>query len=273
MTTIRHYGVREQASVSSTAEAHAEALQIRGFTVVPSGLSPEQLQAYRDALDAELARQEQAEGGPENMARMGEADTVRAVLVGQPSFLDVATNPDVLAVARLMLGDYFVLMQQNGVVNQPSKGGHQQSSFHRDLPYQHWVSSRPLGITAVLALDPFEVETGCTSVLPASHKIEAFPSMGSAEAMEQPVRAPAGSYLVFDSMLFHRGGVNTSGAPRRAVTNVYTIPLIAQQISLPSALNGRWSDDAFLRRFLGYESDPAHSVEDYRQGRRARAGM
>jgi ectoine hydroxylase-related dioxygenase (phytanoyl-CoA dioxygenase family) len=125
----------------------------------------------------------------------------------------------------------------------------------------------------VLALDPFEVETGCTSVLPASHKVEAFPSEEAANAAETPVRAPAGSYLVFDSMLFHRGGVNTSGAPRRAVTNVYTIPLIKQQISFPAALAGRWSEDPFLRRFLGYESETASSVADYRKGRRAKAGI
>jgi hypothetical protein len=273
MTTLRSYGIREQATAGSQAERHVEELRTLGVTVVASGYTDEQLETMRHQLDAELARQEQAEGGAEMLARMGEADTVRAVLVGEPAFLEVATNERVLEVTRLLLGDYFILMQQNGVVNQPSTGGHAQSSFHRDLPYQHWVSTRPLGITAVLALDPFEVETGCTSVVPASHKIEAFPSQESAIAMEVPVRAPAGSYLVFDSMLFHRGGVNTSDGPRRAVTNVYTIPLIKQQISFPLALAGRWSDDPFLRRFLGYESETATSVEDYRKGRRAKADM
>jgi ectoine hydroxylase-related dioxygenase (phytanoyl-CoA dioxygenase family) len=273
MTTIRSYGVREQSQAGSSAEEHAALLTLVGYTVVESGYDAAQLQRMREALDAELARQEAEEGGAEQLARMGEADTVRAVLVGDPSFLEVATNPSVLDVVKLLLGDYYILMQQNGVVNQPSKGGHTQSSFHRDLPYQHWTSSRPLGVTAVLALDPFEVETGCTSVIPASHKVEAFSSLATAQAAEQPVRAPAGSYLMFDSMLFHRGGVNTSGAPRRAVTNVYTIPLIKQQISFPAALRGRWSEDASLSRLLGYESETASSVQDYRRTRRAKAGM
>lgn len=273
MTTVRSYGITEQTTAGSSAEQHAETLQLLGYTVVPSGYSEAQIQTMREKLDAELARQEADAGGAEVLARMKEADTVRAVLVGEPSFIDVATNENILIIAKLLLGEYFILMQQNGVVNQPAKGGHQQSRFHRDLPYQHWTSSRPLGITAVLALDPFEVETGCTSVLPASHKIEAFPSQESANAAEVPVRAPAGSYLVFDSMLFHRGGVNTSNGPRRAITNVYTIPLIKQQISFPAALNGRWSEDPFLRKLLGYESETASSVEDYRKGRRAKAGM
>jgi len=256
--------------VSSVAESHAEALRIQGFTVVPSDFTPEQIETYRRALDEQLAQQEAECGGPEEMERMGEGDTVRAVLVGDPSFIDVATNSNVLEVVRLMLGDYFILMQQNGVVNQPHADRHHQGSYHRDLPYQHFVSSRPLGMTAVLALDPFEVKTGCTSVLPASHKVEAFPSAATVELMDLPVRAPAGSYLVFDAMLYHRAGVNTSGAPRRAVTNVYTTPIIKQQISLPAALEGRWSEDVFLARLLGYESDPPTSVRVYRETRRAR---
>ena len=161
-------------------------------------------------------------------------------------------------------------MQQNGIVNLPV-GTHAQASYHRDLPYQHFVSSRPLAVSALFCIEPFRPETGATTVIPGSHRIEPFPSAEVAAALDVPVRAEPGSFIVFDSMLFHRAGVNTSGAPRRAVNHVYTVPIIAQQISLPAALNGRHADDPAVRQLLGYDTEPAHSAMDWRE-RRLRRG-
>jgi ectoine hydroxylase-related dioxygenase (phytanoyl-CoA dioxygenase family) len=118
-----------------------------------------------------------------------------------------------------------------------------------------------------LCLDTFVPETGCTHVLAGSHKVEAFPSDAYATRMEQPVSAPAGSYIVMDAMLYHRAGVNRSGGIRRAVNNVYALPILKQQIVLPALLGGRWSDDAALARLLGYDSDPPASVAEYRRRR------
>jgi ectoine hydroxylase-related dioxygenase (phytanoyl-CoA dioxygenase family) len=108
--------------------------------------------------------------------------------------------------------------------------------------------------------------------LPASQKSEAFPSDAYIKRMEQSVSAEPGSYILIDSMLYHRAGVNRSSASRRAVNNVYALPIIKQQIVLPSLLNGRWSEDPFLARLLGYESDPPANVDEYRARRQARPG-
>jgi ectoine hydroxylase-related dioxygenase (phytanoyl-CoA dioxygenase family) len=111
---------------------------------------------------------------------------------------------------------------------------------------------------------------GATVVLPGTHRIERFPSATVATEIERPVEAPAGSFLVFDSMLFHRAGHNTSTAVRRAVNHVYALPFIGQQISMPDILRGRYADDPALRRLLGYETNPAPSVDDWWARRRAR---
>jgi ectoine hydroxylase-related dioxygenase (phytanoyl-CoA dioxygenase family) len=85
--------------------------------------------------------------------------------------------------------------------------------------------------------------------------------------MESPITAPAGSLIVFDSMLFHRAGINRSQAMRRGVNNVFALPFLKQQIVLPALLDGKWSDDPWLRRLLGYESDPPRSPAEYREQR------
>ena len=104
-------------------------------------------------------------------------------------------------------------------------------------------------------------------MLPASHKIEAFPSHEFAEKNQQCISAKAGSVLVFDAMLFHRAGNNRSQSKRRALNHLYTLPFLKQQISIPEALQGRFRDDAFLSKFLGYASEPGKNVMQWRAGK------
>ena len=262
------YGVRERASGDELA-LHAEHIHLSGYSVLPTSMTSTEIADLRERLDSVLERQT-LEFGAERMSGIGDARTARCPLVDDEAFLRLATYPPLLALCRQLLGDYIVLMQQNGIVNSPA-GTHTQASYHRDLPYQHFVSSRPLAVSALFCVDPFRPETGATTLIPGSHRIEAFPSTEVAAATDVSVGAEPGSFIVFDSMLFHRAGTNTSGAPRRAVNHVYTIPIIAQQISLPAALNGRYADDPALRRLLGYESEPARSAADWRE-RRLRRG-
>ena len=91
--------------------------------------------------------------------------TARCPLVYDEAFLALAAQAGVLALCRELLGDYVILMQQNGVIN-PSGQRHTQLAYHRDLPYQHFVSSRPLAISALFCIDPFTAETGATTVIP-----------------------------------------------------------------------------------------------------------
>jgi ectoine hydroxylase-related dioxygenase (phytanoyl-CoA dioxygenase family) len=155
------------------------------------------------------------------------------------------------------------------VIN-PSGQRHTQLAYHRDLPYQHFVSSRPLAISALFCIDPFTTETGATTLIPGSHRMEQFPSDVVAAELDTSVSAEPGSFIVFDSMVFHRAGENRSGRPRRGVNHVYSTPIIAQQISLPDALNGRYAGDPALARLLGYDVAPARSVTAWRERRLAR---
>jgi ectoine hydroxylase-related dioxygenase (phytanoyl-CoA dioxygenase family) len=103
--------------------------------------------------------------------------------------------------------------------------------------------------------------------LPGSHKFDTFPSPEFAKRYEKQIMAKAGSVVILDSMAYHRAGENTSGRTRRAISQIYTMPMIKQQISLPEALNGRYSEDPFLAKFLGYESETAKNVLEWRKVR------
>jgi ectoine hydroxylase-related dioxygenase (phytanoyl-CoA dioxygenase family) len=257
---LPQYGVKEMNRARSASDVHAERVSLVGYSVIESVVPEPTLVRLRALIDYHLAAQAAHAGGAAVLESLGEAGTLRASVALDPLFLAVATNPEVMEVCQRLLGDYFTLLLQNSIVVDPQPSAHHQASFHRDLPYQHFVSSRPISINAMLCVDPFTVETGCTHVLPGSHKQERFPALETVEATVFPLEAPAGSFLVFDAMMYHRSGINRSSIRRRGINSAYCLPFVKQQISLPRLFQGKHADDPFLARFLGYDSEPPESI-------------
>ena len=169
---------------------------------------------------------------------------------------------------KRMLGPAALVMQQNGIVIPPNGQEHHQQSWHRDLPYQSWVSTKPLALSALAILDDFTPESGATLFLPGSHQHADFPSEAYVQRWAWPACAAAGTIVVFDAMCFHRGGVNRGAAPRRAVNTLFGVPLLAQQI----AFTDRPDLDAKLRRRLGTAYQPAADTDAWRTRRADRLG-
>jgi hypothetical protein len=267
---IPTYGVKERTQESDDGIGPAvESLRLLGHAVVDSGYAPAELRALSEAFDR-AHRVQLAQHGADALAAIDEHNTIRAPLSLDPVFLKLGTNPVVLKLCESLLGDRFILNQQNGIINPPHGAKYNQGAYHRDLPYQHFLTSRPLALNALFCLDAFTVENGATKVISGSHKQEAFPSDGAVEALEAQVVAPAGSFIVLDGMVFHSGSVNRTAAPRRAVNHLYTLPFIKQQVDLPSILGEKYRDDPLLGRLLDYDNDPPRSVEAYYDRRRAR---
>jgi ectoine hydroxylase-related dioxygenase (phytanoyl-CoA dioxygenase family) len=247
-------------------DLHSEELRIRGFTLVPSGLGPAELDELRGRLDSVYERQAAELGGEEALARCSEIDVARAPLLYDEAFVHVAANASLLAVAERMLGPNFVLMQQNGLLTRPAADNY-QTRWHRDLAYQHWTSSEPLAINALLALDEFTIRSGATFVLPGSHSRPEFPSDDYVRSHGRALEAPAGTFLVMDAMAFHRAGRNVSDRPRRAVNHLIGRPFMAQQFDFAGSLGDRFAGDERLARYLGYRWRPQPDVPTWRKQR------
>ena len=248
-SALPRYGVREQVESTGELGVAVESLQLLGYAVVDAGYSPAQIAAFSDAFDAARhALYEQY--GEARLRALDEHNTVRAPMALKPDFLALATNARVLEVCDRLIGGSIILNQQNGVINPPLGERYNQGAFHRDLPYQHYVSSRPLAINALFCLDAFTPENGATIVLPATHKQEALPSDAQARLVSRQVTAPAGSFILIDCMTYHCGGVN-------------------QQISLPDLLGESFTRDPVLRRLLGYDFQVPLNLTQYFAGREA----
>ncbi|MGA2867544.1 MAG: phytanoyl-CoA dioxygenase family protein, partial [Verrucomicrobiota bacterium] len=240
-----------------------ESLRHLGYAVISGGHKSGWLDMLSEAFERAHLRSISEHGGSEVLKAIDEHNTIRLPLAYDRPFLDLASNNKVIEISRRLIADYVVLNQQNGVINPAHSERYNQGAWHRDLPYQHFVSSRPLAINALFCLDPFTVENGATKVLPASHRLEAFPSDAFVEMEAIHVKAPAGSFIILDCMMFHSGGVNTTDRPRRAVNHVYSIPLLRQQIDLPNALGENFVTDSKLRKLLGYGVRTPRTVAEY----------
>lgn len=264
------YGVVQHDQFNDEVDDISEQVRRLGYAVLNSGYTDVQIASIAEAFDD--ARTAYVETwGEARLRQLDEFHTIRALLThGAPVFTELALHPTLLALVQRLISGKFALNQQNGVIN-PASEGYKQGAWHRDLPYQHFLSSTPLAVNALFCIDDFTLENGSTFVLPASHKSEAFPSRSYIERHALQLEAKAGDFIIMDCMLFHTGGQNRSARERRAINHAYMIPYFRQQIDIPFNMN----DDtltAAQRDMLGFNYQTPTSVRDYLESRDKKHG-
>lgn len=265
----KSYGMLQCAVSSSIFEKVAEQVLCVGYAVVNADYTANQLNTLSEEFDT-IHESYIKRHGAIYLKEIDEHNTIRAPLAqGSELFLELAFNKNLLAVITKLIDGNFILNQQNGIINPPQQS-YNQAAWHRDLPYQHFLSSSPLAINALFCLDDFTTENGATFVLPASHKMSAFPSPDYVKQNAMQIVAKAGSFIVLDGMLFHAGGFNTTTSHRRAVNHLYNIPFFKQQIVIPRNMSEA-DLSAEQRQMLDYRSADGHeSIESYLKSRAAR---
>ncbi|MFC1546051.1 phytanoyl-CoA dioxygenase family protein [Pseudomonadota bacterium] len=260
-----YYGTITQNVVSDNIDLHVEEIKIQGYTVIEDACKSGELETIRSKVDSIYAGQEES-FGKERLERIKELDVCRCLPAYDDYFLELATSKKVLSLVERILGGYYILNLQNAIISRPNLR-HHQSSWHRDLPYQNFTISEPLALNALFAIDDFSEETGGTIILPFSHQQSVLPSDEYIDKYKMTANIKAGSAVVFDSMLYHRAGYNSSNNTRRAINHVYTNPIIKQQYDFPKLLNGKFKDDPFLNQLFGYSSEVPYDDRDWRNRR------
>lgn len=227
---VDNYGVTEKAPSETALDNHLERVFRNGYTVLDSTFDDQFLSEVH--LKVKETRQSyESEHGIEFLKSIDESHSVRAPFLYDPIFLEIAFNKNLMQLISSILADGFILNQQNLVIN-PAGEKYNQLFWHRDLPYQHFTSSRPIALNALFCLVDFTAENGGTTVLPSSHKHESFPSEGFVREACLTVNAKRGQFIVMDAMTFHSGTMNNSEHERVGVNNVYAPPIIKRQIEV-----------------------------------------
>ena len=103
-------------------------------------------------------------------------------------------------------------------------------------------------------LDDFSPENGATEMVPGSHR-RADPAEPPAESAE-PLVAPAGTVVAFESRIWHRTGSNRTTGARAAAFAWYTKPIYRTQENWFLALDDEVLESASdkLLTLLGYHA-------------------
>lgn len=137
---IDNYGVLLRDNCISELDELVERVRRLGYAILDSGYSEVELanisKAFNQARDNYVQTY-----GEARLRNIKEYHTIRALLThGDSVFLQLATNQHLLnALNKLIIGK-FILNQQNGIINPPEET-FSQGAWHRDLPYQHFISS------------------------------------------------------------------------------------------------------------------------------------
>lgn len=189
------------------------AITVDGWRIVAGVLDAETAASARGALDRIFESESDV---AVDRGWSTEAHRIAYALpVKDPLFVDIATRPAVLDIARAVLGGDAVLAAANGIDLVP--GGPAQE-LHRDHPDP--VDGATIFLHIVVALDPFTPENGGTRFVSGSHR----GIWRRGDAPGGPVRAaevPAGGAIVYDGCLVHGAGANRTEQPRRALHLFY----------------------------------------------------
>ena len=234
----------------------------KGYTISDNPIFTQtEIFSIKEKLDT-IYNTQLEEFGKNKLSTINEEGMIRSLLTYDSYFINLITLNPIQTILQQILGNYYILSLQNAIIVSPSKQ-HHQSFYHRDIIHQNFTSSKPLGVNVYFCLDDYTPDTGGTTFIPSSHKLDSFPSSFTEET---PI-VKEGHVLFFDSMVYHKAGSNIGSDFRYGINHMYTLPFIKQQINFPYALQGEYSQDFPLNRILGYHSREFTSVADFRNYR------
>ncbi len=214
---LHDFGVRDDTLSSEEKEF----LDVNGYLPLENILTQKQVAGLISRLD-KLAAIEKENAGVELHQEGG---TIRVSnLVNKGAMFKIGfSHPRVLAAIRHVIGTRFKLSSLDCRMALPGQG-HQ--AFHAD-----WRSGVEPGdyyvCNSMWLLDDFTVENGATRVVPGSHRSGKHPKDALKDAAQKhpeeiQLIAPSGTVIIFNSHLWHAGGLNQTDARRHGMLAYYT---------------------------------------------------
>lgn len=245
-----------------TGEVFDYALKVKGWLIFERLLEPE----FIARLKRDTARKQRECRDWQLRKGLGEGTegTAHHVL-GSGNSLDEFLERYVLdaEIRRYFRGSPYILNSYGAVINNLPGDAAYVQRVHRDQ--RTYSGEFALMLNMVVMLDDFTVDNGATRVLSGSHRAAERPSDEYFDAHAEYLLAPAGSIVLFDSNLWHRGSPNRSRRDRYALTLTFSRPFFKQQMDYPRFLGEHYleSRPERLQQLLGYHSRVPASYDEW----------
>jgi ectoine hydroxylase-related dioxygenase (phytanoyl-CoA dioxygenase family) len=251
--------------MNTEIEQHAAAIERDGYTIIEDFLDAATLTEARRVLNLYLG----SHAGRNGFEGLN-TERVYTLVARARVFWDIVLDARIIALCERFLLPNYLLTASQGIQINP---GENPQPFHSDDSFHHIPHPRPMiSLSTIVAVDPFTADNGGTNVIPGSqHWGEAARAglspfdMQAGDAAEAryasdaiSLTMPAGACVVFSGTLVHRGGRNTSPAPRLAFSNQYCQPWARPQenfiLGVPAEVARQMP--ARLVALLGYSIHP-----------------
>ena len=261
---MESYGIvtKQRKLYSNNFDYHYEELENKGFTIMKGKINKNLIPLLRKKIKS-IYEKQLSDFSIKDFKKIGDLNTARCPMAYDKYFLRFVKMRFVKDIVKNVLGDNFHLILQNGIINTPN-AEHHQGNWHRDLPYQDYTTSKPIALSIYFTLNNYNKKNGGIILLPGSHKMDSLPSLKYLKNNYFQVQCPAGSAIIFNSLLFHKAGVNKSKIDRIGLNHIFSVPIIKQQICIKSIFKDQYKEDLYLNKILGYKWDIPKNVNEYR---------
>lgn len=247
----------EEGTQMATPEPDAlrselDALATDGSVVLRNVLTVHEIEAARRALAPYLDGTHMGRNRFEGLR----TQRVYALLAKASVFADLISHPRILGLLDYLLEPNYLLSAALAIQLEP---GEDRQPLHFDDAFYSWIPRprRAVSISVIWAIDEFTERNGATEIIRGSHLWAAQRPAADDPRIENVVM-PAGSAVVFQGTLWHRGGANRSEASRLAITPQYCQPWARQQenMSLAVPLDVVSGYPRRVQELLGYSIHP-----------------
>ncbi len=235
-------------AMDDTAFAH---YQEHGFAILPEVLSSDECQRIKAALEPYVDGTYPGRNDFEGF----HSERVYRLISRSPVFADLVEHPTAMAVLDRILTPGYLISAYLAIMVHP---GETRQDMHFDDGFVQQPRPRPSNMVSIIwAIDDFTDSNGATEFIPGSHRwADGHPPPADTDIKRAVM--PAGSALIMDGLLIHRGGANTSNADRLAITPQYCEPWARQQenhiLATPPELTASLSPR--VRELMGYSIHP-----------------
>lgn len=161
-------------------------------------------------------------------------------------------------------GGLYILHAINPVSGAPGATNYVHK-IHRDV--RTYIPGKNIRMNMLVMLDDFTMDNGATHVLEGSHRLDRAPDREYFDANYRSLVGPAGSIVLFNSYLWHRGGTNTTQQNRVALTLSFNPPFLKPQMDYARMLGESYFAGVTerTRQILGYNSRVPASLDEWYQ--------
>lgn len=231
--------------MEAASSEQLEQFENDGYFILERFFTPDEINAITANIDAKMEALKAArpQEGSRNLPGHGML-VLDFMAEDDKELAEFCAHPRLVSILKELIGDDIRLYYNQAIYKPPENP--REFPWHQDNGYAPVKPDQY--ITCWIALNDATIENGCIWVQPRTHKQGTFEHVDSPNGKVGyqgsetgiPVPIPAGSIIVFSSLLLHRSGPNVSSGVRKAYIVQY-IPAEAY-----SGRSGKPFDDRIL---------------------------